>query len=118
MDHQPNEVLQKIYRDFTKDEALAVLISELKAMKFEFGIIKSERDEYKALLAEKTGNKDWEKEKDYQDLKKKLKEAKEKNVSLRKDAKYWESKYFYEISKSYIPSIDQKTTPNETHISN
>ena len=40
-----HSILLKLYRDFNKDEAVMFLIKKIRALEYENGILKSERDE-------------------------------------------------------------------------
>lgn len=110
IDHQPNDVLQKIYRAYSKDEALAVLIAETRALQYELGIRKSENAELKAYLTKE--KQDWGKDEYVKTIKDKLKKTQEQNAPLKREVDYWRTKYFNEISKKYEPEVNKKSEPN------
>jgi hypothetical protein len=107
MQHQSREVLQKIYRDFTENEAINVLRAELKAVQFELGVQKSDNDELKAALAKKKKNKDWDKDENVIAIKNHLKRSQAKNAPLKKEVEYWRNKYFSEMARNTSSHIQQ-----------
>lgn len=95
-----NPILLKIHRQFSKDESVKFLTSEIAALNFTIGVQKSEIEELKSLIPLPKVQKnrkiesEWNKDEYVIELKKQNRTINIKNKELQQSANDWREKYF------------------------
>lgn len=88
------KVLLKIYRRFSKDEAVAELIAEIKRLNFRIGELTSENAELKhAAGQDRKTAKEWSKDELVADLKGRITTLETSKRKAEKDMQMWRDKY-------------------------
>lgn len=104
------EILLKIKREYSKDEAVAIVLSELKECKFKNGELLSEIDELKSeidklrMIPTSNGRtkRQWLQDEIVVEVNKENKQFRKINSDLRRELQTYKDKYFILLSKQNL----------------
>ena len=95
-------VLLRIHRQYSKDEAMKALFSEISFLKFRIGELASENEELKAIIAgnvERKTAKHWKKDEYVAELRRNLKDMHKIRLEFKKNYVEYRDKYYSLLAK-------------------